>query len=165
MSCTVWQQRPESVGYIRAQSADPFKAAIIQPNYLSAEEDRRTMVAGMKLCRRLFNTDALAPYYDEEVLPGAHLDSDDTLLESARQRGQSIYHIMGTWRMGPLSDPGTVVDGELRVHGLQGLRVVDASIMPVMPSANLNATAIMIGDKASDMILGKEPLEPVLVAD
>jgi choline dehydrogenase len=118
----------------------------------------------MKLCRRLLSTAALAPYYDKEMFPGAQVDSDEALLESARQRGSTIYHIMGTCRMGPASDPSTVVDDELRVHGLQGLRVVDASIMPMMPSANLNAATIMIGDKASDMILGKDPLESVIVA-
>lgn len=165
MTCTVWQQRPESVGHIRVQSADPFHAPLIQPNYLSAQEDCRTVADGMKLCRRLLHTAALAPYYEQEIHPGMHVDSDNALLESARQRGASIYHIMGTCRMGPSSDPSAVVDDELRVHGLQDLRVVDASIMPVMPSANLNATAIMIGDKASDMILGKQALEPVLLSD
>jgi choline dehydrogenase len=165
MTCTVWQQRPESVGYIRARSTDPFEPPVIQPNYLDAEEDCRTVVGGLKLGRRLLRTDALAPYYVEEVLPGEHIASDAALLESARQGGASVYHIMGTCRMGPSSDPGAVVDDELRVHGLEGLRVVDASIMPMMPSANLNATAIMIGDKASDLILGKKPLEPEILPD
>ena len=165
MTVAVWQQRPESVGYVRARSSDPFEPPLIQPNYLDADEDCRTVVGGLKLARRLLGTAAMAPYYDGEVTPGADIQDDDGLLEAARQGGASVYHIMGTCRMGPSSDPSAVVDDALRVHGLEGIRVVDASIMPMMPSANLNATAIMIGDKAGDLILGKQPLEPVVLPD
>ena len=158
-----WQQRPESKGWVRATSADPFDAPVIQPNYLAEEEDRRVLLAGMKLSRRLLRTRALAPYFDYEVYPGDAVQSDDELLEVARQRGTTTFHVMGTCRMGPESDPTAVVDDQLRVRGLQGLRVIDASIMPSMLSANLNAAAMMIGEKGADLVMGKSALEPILV--
>ena len=101
---------------------------------------------------------ALAPYFDKETAPGDEVQSDDEFLDFARRQGTTVYHLIGTARMGPASDPGSVVDAELRVHGVQNLRVVDASIMPTMPSANTNASTLMIAEKASDMILGKAPL-------
>ena len=158
-----WQQRPESKGWVRATSADPFDAPVIQPNYLAEEEDRRVLLAGMKLSRRLLRTRALAPYFDYELYPGDAVQSDDALLEVARQRGTTTFHVMGTCRMGPESDPTAVVDDQLRVRGLQGLRVIDASIMPSMLSANLNAAAMMIGEKGADLVLGKPAPEPILV--
>ena len=100
---------------------------------------------------------ALEPYYDYEDFPGDKVQSDDELLAAAKQRGTTTFHPMGTCRMGPENDPTSVVDDELRVRGLDGLRVVDASIMPMMLSANLNAGVMMIADKASDMIRGKAP--------
>ncbi|MSO77018.1 MAG: choline dehydrogenase [Alphaproteobacteria bacterium] len=164
MTCAVWQQRPESSGYLRARSADPFVHPEIQPNYLAHEGDRHVLLAGMKLARRLLASKPLEPYYDHEDFPGPHVRSDDELLGAAKQRGTSTFHLMGTCRMGPASDPTTVVDDELRVHGIAGLRVVDASIMPTMPSANLNAAVTMIAEKASDMILGRQPMEPARLA-
>jgi choline dehydrogenase len=158
-----WQQRPESKGWVRATSVDPFDAPVIQPNYLTEEEDRRVLLVGMKLSRRLLRTRALAPYFDYELYPGDAVQSDDELLEVARQRGTTTFHVMGTCRMGPESDPTAVVDDQLRVRGLQGLRVIDASIMPSMLSANLNAAAMMIGEKGADMVLGKPAPEPILV--
>ncbi len=158
-----WQQRPESLGWVRARSADPFDKPLIQPNYLDAEEDRQVLLAGMKLSRRLMHSKELAPYLDYEVYPGAEIQRDDELLQIARERGTTTYHLMGSCRMGPDSDPTAVVDNELRVYGLQGLRVVDASIMPTMLSSNLNAGALMIGEKGSDLILGKTPLAPAAV--
>lgn len=155
-----WQHRPESAGYVRATSADPFAKPVIQPNYLAHENDQRVIVAAMKLCRQLMHTDALAPFFVAETYPGKDVISDDALLDAARNIGQSIYHLMGTCRMGPSHNRHAVVDDQLRVHGIDNLRVVDASIMPTMISANLNAGVMMIAEKGADMILGKEP--PVL---
>lgn len=165
MTVASWQQRPESSGHVRARSADPFEKALIQPNYLEDEGDRRVLLAGMKLARRLLHSDPLKPYFEREEYPGPDVRSDDELLGAAKERGTTTFHVMGTCRMGPKSDPTTVVDDELRVHGLEGLRVIDASVMPMMPSANLNASTIMIAEKASDMIRGIAPLEPVVLND
>ena len=157
-SLAAWQQRPESLGYVRARNKNPFEKPQIQPNYLSHEEDRRVLLAGIKVSRRLMNTEALAPYFDYEGYPGVHIQNDDELLDVARQRSTTLYHLMGTCRMGTETDPTAVVDDKLRIHGLQNLRVIDASIMPSMPSANLNAAVMMIAEKCADMILGKPPL-------
>jgi choline dehydrogenase len=165
MTIASWQQRPDSSGYVRARSADPFEHPIIQPNYLVAESDRRVLLAGMKLARRLLASRPLSKYYDREEFPGPNVQSDDELLSAAKQRGTTTFHLMGTCRMAPGSDPTAVVDDQLRVRGLWGLRVVDASIMPSMPSANLNASALMIAEKAADMIRGKPALEAVVLKD
>ncbi len=160
MTCGAWQQRPESWGYCRVKSADPFEAPSINPNYLAEERDRQVLLGGMKLTRRLLASNPLAPYNAGESYPGPDIQTDDELLQVARERGTTTFHPAGTCRMGPDTDPGAVVDDQLRVHGMDGLRIADASIMPMMISANLNAAAMMIGDKASDMILGKAPPEP-----
>ena len=157
-SLAAWQQRPESLGYVRARNKNPFEKPQIQPNYLSHEEDRRVLLAGIKISRRLMNTEALAPYFDYEGYPGAHVQKDDELLDVARQRSTTLYHLMGTCRMATKTDPTAVVDDQLCIHGLQNIRVIDASIMPSMPSANLNAAVMMIAEKGADMILGKPPL-------
>ena len=157
-SLAAWQQRPESLGYVRARDKNPFEKPQIQPNYLSHEEDRRVLLAGIKISRRLMNTEALAPYFDYEGYPGAHVQKDDELLDVARQRSTTLYHLMGTCRMATKTDPTAVVDDQLCIHGLQNIRVIDASIMPSMPSANLNAAVMMIAEKGADMILGKPPL-------
>jgi choline dehydrogenase-like flavoprotein len=164
MTVASWQQRPESRGWVRLRSTDPFEAPVIQPNYLAEESDRRVLLAGMKLARRLLRTEPLRPYYDYEAFPGEKVESDNELLDAAKQRGTTTFHPAGTCRMGPASDPLAVVDDELRVHGLEGLRVIDASIMPTMLSANLNAATLMIADKASDLIRGRTPPEPVVLA-
>ena len=161
MTCGVWQHRPESTGHVRARSADVFTDPIIQPNYLTDSIDRRVLVAGMKLARRLLQTPELAPYFEQEQLPGKAVQTDDEWLDFARRYGSTAYHLIGTARMGPATDPSAVVDDQLRVHGMQGLRVVDASIMPNMPSANTYASTMMIAEKASDMIRGRPALEPV----
>ncbi len=165
MTVTAWQQRPDSTGWLRIQSADPFEAPIIQPNYLDLESDRRVLLAGMKLARRLMRSEPLLPYFEREIFPGPDVRTDDELLHAAKQRGTTTFHPMGTCRMGPITDPTTVVDDQLRVHGIQGLRVVDASIMPTMPSANLNAGTIMIAEKAADMIRGRAAPEPIVLPD
>ena len=119
----------------------------------------------MKLSRQLIHTDAMKPYFDGEVYPGDDVQSDDELLEAARHYGNTTFHVMGTCRMGPDSDPTAVVDDRLRVRGMENLRVIDASIMPAMVSANLNAATMMIGEKGADMVLGKPALEPIILPD
>lgn len=150
-TASVCQLRPESRGRIRLKSSDPFAYPAIHPNYLSTRKDRETVVAGMKITRRLSQSSAMAPYVEAELLPGPGVVTDEALLDSARILAQTIYHPVGTCKMG--SDTQAVVDERLRVHGIESLRVADASIMPTITSGNTNAPAIMIGEKASDMIL------------
>lgn len=163
MTVAAWQQRPESLGYVRALSADADQKPVIQPNYLDHEIDRQILLGGIKLARKFLQTPELAIYNDGEALPGPHVNSDDEWMDFARGIGTTAFHVMGTCRMGPASDPSTVVDDELRVHGIEGLRVADASIMPTMPSANTNASTLMIAEKAADMIRGQIPLPVVSV--
>jgi choline dehydrogenase len=148
---SVCQLRPESRGSVRIRSADPFAPPSIRPNYLSAALDRRCAVAGVKLARRLAATEALRPYVAGEYRPGAQARTDEDLLEFARAHGATIFHPAGTCKMG--SDPMAVVDERLRVRGVAGLRVVDASIMPTLVSGNTHAPVVMIAEKASDMII------------
>ena len=161
MTVAVWQQRPESLGYVRARSAHFADKPAIQPNYLAHEIDRKVVLDGIKLARTFLHTPELAKFSAGEVLPGPDVRSDDALMAFARGIGTTAFHVMGTCRMGPAADPTAVVDDELRVRGLEGLRVVDASVMPAMPSANTNASTLMIAEKASDMIRGKPPLPAV----
>ena len=156
MTVAAWQQRPESQGHVRLASADPFAAPLIQPNYLKDPHDQRILLAAVKLARNLLRSKPLAPYYDHEAFPGPDVQSDDELLDAARQRGTTTFHPAGTCKMGPADDPTAVVDAQLRVHGVDGLRVIDASIMPTMLSANLNAATLMIADKAADMIIATQ---------
>ena len=155
MTAGAWAHRPESRGHVRARSADVFVDPVIQPNYLSDAMDRRVTLGGLRLIRRLLSTPELGRYAESETLPGPDVQGDDELLDFAYRNGTTCYHLIGTARMGPASDPGAVVDDELRVHGLAGLRIVDASIMPTMPSANTYATTLMIAEKASDLIRGR----------
>jgi choline dehydrogenase len=157
MTSGAWQMRPLSTGHVRIGSADPLAAPLIQPNYLAHEEDRRVLLVAIRTARRILATPELAPYYEHEQLPGAGHTTDDELLDFARRFGSSCYHYAGTCRMGPESDPSAVVDDELKVSGLEGLRVVDASVMPTMPSANTYASTLVIAEKASDLILGRAP--------
>lgn len=165
MSIATWQQRPDSSGFVKLKSADPFDKPIIQPNYLEEESDRRVLLAGMKLARRVMHSEPMAPYFQEEMFPGKDIVTDDELLDSVKGRGTTTFHPAGTCRMGPAENKTTVVDDQLRVHGLEGLRVVDASIMPMMVSANLNAGVIMTAEKASDLILGQPAPEPIVLPD
>jgi choline dehydrogenase len=160
MTVGVWQHRPESTGHVRARSADPFVDPILQPNYLAHPTDRAALIGGLRLAQKLLRTQPLAPYFDRMDMPVEAELSDDEWLDYAGKWGSTCYHLMGTARMGPASDPTAVVDDQLRVHGLQGLRVADASIMPSMPSANTYASSMMIGEKAADMIRGREPPAP-----
>ncbi|MBK1658768.1 GMC family oxidoreductase [Paracraurococcus ruber] len=153
-----WQHRPESTGWVRARSASVFEDPEINPNYLSDPMDVRVHLGGMRLLRRMLGTPELGRYVEAETLPGPDVQSDDELLDFAKKNGSTTYHLIGTARMGPETDPTTVVNDRLLVHGMQGLRVVDASIMPSMPSANTYATTMMIAEKAADFIRGRETL-------
>ena len=150
-TASVCQVRPESRGTLRIKSADPSVAPEIRINYLATETDRNANVEGLKILRRILHAPALKPYVIEEVDPGSKVASDEELLNYCRQRGSTIYHPTSTCRMG--NDPLAVVDQRLRVRGIEGLRVVDGSIMPDLVSGNTNAPIIMIAEKASDMIL------------
>jgi choline dehydrogenase len=145
-----YQLRPESRGEIKLKSPDPFDAPAVYPNYLATETDRRTIVAGLKLCRQILATPHMQSFIAAEFQPGSSVESDEELLNYARRRGGTVYHPTSTCKMG--NDPMAVVDAELRVHGVDGLRVADASVMPTVVSGNTNAATIMIGEKAGDMI-------------
>jgi choline dehydrogenase len=155
MTAGAWAHRPESTGSVHARSTDPWVDPLIQPNYLSDAGDRRVTLGGIRLVRRLLATPELAPFVDRETLPGPDVQSDDELLDYARANGTTCYHLIGTARMGPATDPSAVVDDTLLVHGMAGLRVVDASIMPSMPSANTYATTLLIAERAADLIRGR----------
>ena len=155
MTVGVWQMRPESHGYVRPVSRDPFDPPEINPNYLSDPRDQQVLLRSIHLGRKLMTTAPLQPWLTGKTNPDQDLQSDDELLDWARREGITVYHMIGTARMGPDGDPGAVVDSQLRVRGLQGLRVADASVMPVMPSGNTNAPVMMVAEKAADMILGK----------
>ncbi|MGI9423089.1 MAG: GMC family oxidoreductase [Hyphomicrobiaceae bacterium] len=144
------QLRPESRGHIALKSSDPHSHPAIHPNYLATELDRWTAVEGIKVSRKIMAAQPMAPLVKEEHLPGGHLQSDDELHAAAREISQTIYHPVGTCKMG--HDEHAVVDDQLRVHGIEGLRVVDASIMPTITSGNTNAPTIMIAEKASELI-------------
>ena len=151
-----WQHRPESHGWVRARSADVFDDPEINPNYLSDPMDIRVHLGGMRLIRRMLNTPELSRFLEAETLPGPEAQSDDELLDFAKKNGSTTYHLIGTARMGPATDPTAVVSDRLLVHGMEALRIVDASIMPSMPSANTYATTMMIAEKAADFIRGRE---------
>jgi choline dehydrogenase len=147
-----WQMRPTSRGYVEAKSNRPGDAPAINPRYLTEESDRRAIIGGLKFVRRIFNAPALAPYVGEERLPGEQVRTDDELLDYAKRNGNTVYHASCTCMMGPQAN--CVVDSELRVHGLDGLRVIDASVMPSVTSTNTNAPTIMIAEKGALMIKG-----------
>ena len=150
MTVAVCPTRPDSRGTILAKSADPFEKAAIRPNYLSAPEDQRVMNAGIRYTREIFAAPAMAQYSVHEIVPGADKMTDEQLAEYCRNNGGTIYHPVGTCRMG--EDLASVVDSRLRVRGIGGLRVIDASVMPVLTTGNTNAPTIMIGEKGAAMI-------------
>lgn len=153
--CTysVCQLRPESRGYVRIQSADPYQAPSIQANYLSTETDRRTTVAAVKFARRVAATQPMAALMRREHRPGPQVQTDEEILDFCRNYASTIFHPSGTAKMGAEEDPMAVVDQHLRVHGVEGLRVVDCSIMPTLISGNTNIPTVMIAEKAADYIV------------
>jgi choline dehydrogenase len=155
MTVAVCPVRPDSRGTIMAASGDPFAAPIITPNYLSAPNDQRVLNAGMRITRQIFAAPAMAQHSVEEILPGPAVVSDDDLADYARRFGTTIFHPVGTCRMG--EGIGAVVDSRLRVHGIGGLRVIDASVMPTLTTGNTNAPTIMIAEKGAAMIREDAP--------
>jgi choline dehydrogenase len=144
--------RPTSRGHLQIKSADPFDYPLIQPNYLSTQLDIDEAIAGNRMLRAIAHTAPLSDIITEELVPGAHLQGDEALLEDFRNRADTVYHPSCTCMMGP--DPATsVVDARLRVHGVQGLRVVDASVFPTITSGNINAPTVMVAEKGAAMIL------------
>ena len=151
-TASVCNLQPTSRGFVRLKTPDPRAAPAIQPNYLSTPEDRRVAVDSLRLTRRLAAAKALARYQPEEFVPGSLLQSDAELVTAAGDVGTTIFHPVGTCRMGRADDPAAVVDARLRVRGLGGLRVVDASIMPTITSGNTNSPTVMIAERGSAMI-------------
>jgi choline dehydrogenase len=147
---TVYQLRPESRGEIRLKSANPADPPAMHPNYLATETDRRAIVDGLKIGRRVLATRPMQRFVSEEYQPGPSVNTDEQLLDHARNTGNTVFHPTSTCKMG--IDPMAVVDPELRVHGVASLRVVDASVMPTVISGNTNAATIMIGEKAADLV-------------
>jgi choline dehydrogenase len=152
LSSGAWQMRPLSRGYVEAKSNRPGDMPAINPRYLAEDSDRRAIIGGLRFARRIFAAPALKQFVREETLPGAHLQKDDELLDYARRNGGTCYHASCTCMMG--DHAMTVVDDELRVHGMEGLRVIDASVMPAVTSTNTNAPTIMIAEKGAALIRG-----------
>jgi choline dehydrogenase len=159
--CHACLLRPESRGEITLRSADPAQAPVIQPNYLSTDRDRRTLREAFKAMRHVLTRPALARYSTGEIWPGPDVASDDEIDAFVRSAASTVYHPAGSCRMG--TDDGAVVDESLQVRGVDGLRVVDAAVMPTLIGGNTNAPTVMIAEKAADMIAGHAPLPPEYV--
>ena len=153
LSFGVWQMRPESRGYVHITSNDSAQAPTIAPHYLNTPLDRQTVVAGLRIGRELAKQPSLTPFVVGETVPGPDADSDEALLQYARDNGSTVYHGVGTCQMGTEPSSGAVVDANLRVHGVKQLRVIDGSVMPFITSTNTNATVLMIAERAADMLL------------
>ncbi|OXC80491.1 GMC family oxidoreductase [Caballeronia sordidicola] len=151
-TASVCPLRPTSRGSVHIQSPDAHLAPLIAPNYLSTDRDREVAVNALKLTRRIAAAPALRPYSPEEILPGVSYQTDEELVRAAGKVGTTIFHPVGTCRMGTEGDPGAVVDSRLRVMGVEGLRIVDASVMPTITSGNTNSPTLMIAERASEMI-------------
>ena len=151
-TASVCNLRPTSRGYVRIKSADPRAHPAIMPNYLSTPEDRKVAADGLRLTRRIASQPALAKYRPDEFKPGREFQTDDELAKAAGDVGTTIFHPVGTCRMGVASDPAAVVDSRLRAIGLERLRVVDASIMPTITSGNTNSPTVMIAERGADVI-------------
>jgi choline dehydrogenase len=147
----MWQCHPESRGRISIRSPDPFEQPKIEPRYLERDRDRKTAVAGLRMIREIHNQPAFRGLWEEEVMPGKAASSNQALLDFARNFGSTVFHASGTCRMG--SDNRSVVDPSLKVCGVERLRVIDASVMPTVTSANTNAASLMIGEKGAALVL------------
>ena len=152
-TAAVWQCHPASRGRLAIRSTDPTEAPTIEPRYLSADLDRRTLVAGIRMLREIYRQPAFRDLHDLEVLPGPEAKRDEDLLAFARNGGGTVFHCVGTCRMGDSTDADAVVDPQLRVRGVEALRVIDASVMPTVTSANTNAASLMIGERGARMVL------------
>jgi choline dehydrogenase-like flavoprotein len=155
MTIGVSQLRPESVGSVHAASRDPHAAPAIRPNFLASPVDQECLVQAMQTARRIVRRPAMQHFIESEMSPGDSVRDAAAWLDFARRNGQTIYHPVGTCRMG--SDAGAVVDPRLRVNGLQGLRVVDASVIPKIVSGNIQAAVMMVAEKGADLILADRP--------
>ncbi|HYC66562.1 MAG TPA: GMC oxidoreductase, partial [Reyranellaceae bacterium] len=151
MTIACYQLRPESLGSIHIRSADYKAQPAIKFNFLADKIDQDAMVGGFRLMRKIVEAAPMDRYRDMEYSPGKTVSSDEEILSWIRNNSQTAYHPIGTCRMGP-AGKNTVVDDKLKVHGLEGLRVADASIFPTMPSGNTNAPSIMVGEKAADIL-------------
>ena len=156
----VGPQRMRSRGHVRVSSDDPFEAPEIFFNYLADPEDMKDFIHCVRLTREIFSQPAMAKYKGREIQPGDDVQSDEAIEAFIREHAESAYHPSGTCKMGAVDDPMAVVDPECRVIGLEGLRVADSSIFPLIPNGNLNAPSLMTGEKAADHILGRTPLAP-----
>jgi choline dehydrogenase-like flavoprotein len=153
-TASVCNLHPTSRGFVKLRSREAADAPVIQPNYLATDQDRRVAVNAIRLTRRIASQPALAPFHPDEYLPGPAVRDDDdaALVKAAGDTGTTIFHPIGTAKMGLASDPMTVVDGRLRVAGIERLRVIDASVMPTITSGNTNAPTIMIAEKGAAML-------------
>ena len=151
VTCYAHPMRPESKGHVHVVSADPHKPPAIDFNFLSSPVDAALTVCAIRIARAIMTAPAMTPLQVSELAPGTDRDTDDEILDWVKAAAETTYHPVGTCKMG--SDAMAVVDAQLRVHGIDGLRVADASIMPTLTSGNTNAPSIMIGEKAADMVL------------
>src|SRR5208282_433513 len=151
-------------GEVELVSADPTAAPRIRQNFLATEADWKTLRAGLRIARDVCRQPVMAPFMDREIAPGANAVDDADFDAHIRANGITVHHPLGTYKMGVATDRKAVVDGELRVHGVDGLRVVDGSVMPDLVGANINAPIIMIAEKAADFIRGRQPLEAARLA-
>jgi choline dehydrogenase-like flavoprotein len=162
-ACRAVLLRPDSRGQVTLTSRDPKQAPRIKQNFLARQKDWETLRAGVKLARDIGRQAALAPFVAAETGPGPDCRSDADVDAYIRNTAITVHHPLGTCKMGTDKDPDAVVDGECKVRGVEGLRVIDASIMPDLVGGNINAPVIMIAEKAADLIRGREPLAPVNV--
>jgi len=153
ITCGFTQQRPESRGHVHITSPEVDQSPEVQPNYLATDTDQQIAIDGIRLARKFLASPAFERWFDREEAPGSNLQDDTELLDYARRTGNTGYHLVGTCMMGPATEKKAVVSPELQVHGLDGLRVIDASVMPAVTSSNTCAASIMIGEKGADLVI------------
>ena len=150
-TASVWQCHPKSRGTLKIKNTNPFDQAEIKPEYLSDKLDQNVVVEGIKMIRDIFNQPSFKKLWDDEILPGKKIKTDEEILDWVRNNGSTVFHAVGTCRMG--NDKNSVVNEKLQVRGVKNLRVIDASVMPQVTSANTNAPSLMIGEKGASLIL------------